>query len=152
MIEIVALALAAILLAISALHFYWAFGGVWPGSDEASLSSIVVGQAPSKSGKLAPMPNKLLTLLVAIAILVAAFFPIMWAGLIIPYPLHASLVMIGMWVLAAIFLLRGLVGLVPLFDRFSPAEPFRTLNRKYYSPFCILIGLGFTWLIYAATH
>jgi len=152
MIEFIAIALGIVLLEISLLHYYWAFGGFWPGTDEISLAKTVVGSAPSKSGEPAPMPARPITFLVATAIIAAAFFPIIWAGLIIPYPIHASLVMVGMWVLTAIFLLRGASGMLPLFDRFSPEEPFRTLNRKFYSPLCLLIGLGFALLIYLATH
>jgi len=152
MLELLAVFLGFLLLVISAIHFYWALGGVWPASDEITLVKTVIGSPPSKNGIPASMPPRMLTFLVAIAILAAAFFPIIWAGLILPYPIHASLVMIGMWVLTAIFLLRGITGMLPFFDRFSPEEPFRSLNRKYYSPLCLLIALGLGLLIYLATY
>ena len=47
-----ALIAAASLLAIAALHVYWAFGGYWPGHDARSLVVTVVGEPPEK-----PVPS-----------------------------------------------------------------------------------------------
>ncbi|MGB7287630.1 MAG: DUF3995 domain-containing protein [Salaquimonas sp.] len=151
MIEILAIILSIILFLIAALHFYWAMGGYWPGQDEDTLARSVVGSSNKKTDGNYTMPPRALTFMVALAILVAAAFPALWAGFIIPYPIHPVMVMWGMWALAAIFLLRGIVGMLPFFAKMSPAEPFRSWNFKYYSPVCISIGTAFAVLIYLAT-
>lgn len=45
----VAFSLAAVLIAISLLHFAWAAGVYWPGKDPLSLSDKVMGAAPGAS-------------------------------------------------------------------------------------------------------
>ena len=152
MIEILALVISAILMVIALVHLYWAMGGYWPAKDEDGLARTVVGNSAGPKDQPYTMPARWLTLLIAILIFIAAFFPLMWAGFFVPYPLHPVIVMLGMWALASIFILRGVAGMLPFFDQFSPAEPFRSLNRKYYSPLCLLIGALFVALIYIATN
>lgn len=55
---LVAAALFTVLVALSVLHVYWAVGGVWPGSDEASCARTVIGfpgvdRMPSPASALA---------------------------------------------------------------------------------------------------
>ena len=41
---LLALLLAGVLVLLGGVHLYWAFGGRWPGHDEASLVEHVVGR------------------------------------------------------------------------------------------------------------
>ena len=38
---------------------------------------------------------------------------------------------------------------MPTFERALPEQPFLRLNRRFYSPLCVLIGLGFLGLTLA---
>ena len=145
MMEGFAIVLFAVIAAIAAIHVYWALGGLWPGSDEASLARKVVG-----SPGVTRMPSREMTLAVACLIFFAALWPLMWAALI-PYPLPQSLVWLGMIVLAAVFTGRGIAGYWPAFRAIFPEEPFATLDRRCYSPLCLAIGAAFILLIVLAS-
>jgi hypothetical protein len=41
---------------------------------------------------------------------------------------------------------------LPAFERALPEQPFLTLNRRFYSPLIILIGIGFALLTLALPH
>ena len=45
--------------------------------------------------------------------------------------------------IAAVFLGRGMAGYIPAWRRLQSAEPFATLDRRYYSPLCLALGAGF---------
>jgi hypothetical protein len=51
--------------------------------------------------------------------------------------------------LALIFLVRGVAGVLPAFERAAPEQPFLTLNRRLYSPLCVLAGTAFLYLTLA---
>ena len=86
------------------------------------------------------MPPQGVTLVVAFMIFVAALVPLVWTR-VLPVALPHPLQLLALWGLILVFLGRGLVTYMPLGDRYSVVEPFRTLNRKYYSPLCVLLGL-----------
>ena len=136
--------LSAVLGTISAVHFYWAIGGLWPGTDETSLARTVIGQEKMKA-----MPPRWLTALVALCIAAASIIPLMWSA-VISYAVPQGLVWIAMWVLILVFFGRGIAGYLAFFRKQHSAQPFADLNRKYYSPLCLLIGAGFVMLIYLA--
>ena len=131
-----------ILGAISLLHLYWAFGGFWPGHDASSLANTVVG-----TKNMTTMPSTGVTIFVAACIFAAALLPLMWSAQI-PYIIPQGLVWAGMWIVLFVFVSRGILGLSPFFNELSPMQPFASLNRKYYSPLCLLLGAGFASLIY----
>lgn len=141
--DVVAIAIALILTLVALVHTAWAFGMVWPGTDEASLSRTVVGTPGATA-----MPPRSLTAVVATLIFLAALWPLFWRGLV-PYP-HAvpqTLIWLGMWALALVFLGRGLGGYLPAM--MNTEQPFTKLNRLCYSPLCIVLGLGFLALVLA---
>ena len=137
----IAILLALILIAVAALHLSWAFGSSWPGTDQKSLSDRVVGTPDATK-----MPPAGLTFIVAILIACAALWPLLWQALI-PYPhwVPQTLVWLGMWCLAIVFLVRGLGGYLP--SARLTVEPFRTLNTIIYSPLCIALSAGFFTLV-----
>lgn len=140
---LVALLLSAALALIGAIHMYWAFGGLWPAKDEAALVRMVVGTEDVR------MPGRALTLLVSLLIFAAGAIPVIKAG-ILPLSLPSFLINIALAVLMMVFLIRGLVSYTPLAARMHTVEPFAGLNRRYYSPLCIVIGFGFAVLLSGA--
>jgi len=50
-----------------------------------------------------------------------------------------------MWTLALVFLGRGVEGYLPAMAKAE--QPFPQLNRRYYSPLCLVLGLGFLVLV-----
>jgi len=133
--------LFCVLVLIAGVHFYWAFGGFWPGKDEVSLARIVVGKK-----NISRMPSRLLTLAVVVAIFVASLWPLMWRS-IISYSLPQGFLWFGMVVLMLVFLGRGIVGYLPFFTNKMSEQPFSRLNALYFSPLCLAIGAGFMALL-----
>jgi len=123
-----------LLLGIAGVHVYWAFGGVWPAKERALLPRVV---AASNDTRMPPVP---ITLIVAALIFVAGLLPLMWTG-VLPLLLPGALVALALWGLVAVFLGRGLVTYTPIGKSVFAVEPFNGLNRKYYSPLCIVLGV-----------
>ncbi len=121
---------ALVLTALSALHVYWGAGGRWPGRDDGSLANMVYG-ASSK------MPSRAACFIVAVLLAAAALIVLSASGVIGPLPL----VRLGSWVIAAVFLARGLFG---FFDRFlrpsTKGTRFERLNLVFYSPLCLALS------------
>jgi hypothetical protein len=131
---ILAVILAATLLALAGVHLYWAFGGRWPGHDEASMVERVVGRT---AGMRAPGPLAS----AAVAAALAAGGGLILAVLAGPSALDPWL-KAGRWVLFAVFALRGLATYVPAIFRYAEGTPFARLNRRAYGPLCLAIALG----------
>jgi hypothetical protein len=126
------------LLIVSFAHFMWGFGRRWPVSDEAMLARIVIGRAGATR-----MPPWYRSLGLAILMLAAAVFALALAD-------HDS----GTWkltgagvVLALIFIGRGIAGYLPAWQRLTPEQPFRSYDTRYYSPLCLVIGIGLALLV-----
>jgi hypothetical protein len=128
-----AVLLAATLLALAGIHLYWAFGGRWPGHDEASMVEHVVGRT---RGMRAPSLLSGLAVALALAtggvLVLATLAPTAWDGW-----LKAA-----RWGLLAVFAGRGLATYVPPVFRYAEGTPFATLNRRAYGPLCLAIALG----------
>lgn len=125
-----------LLLAVSLAHLIWAMGRTWPIRDERLLARTVTGFAET-------MPPRVMSLGVAIALLVAGICALALAdetsgGLLLN--------VIGM-LLALVFLARGVLGYTGWWARMTPIEPFRTLDRRNYSPLCLVLGAGFLLLV-----
>jgi len=69
-----------------------------------------------------------------------------WA-LTLSDPEGSFLVSAGGVVLAVVFLARGLLGYTKWWRQLTPEEPFASLDKKFYSPLCLWIGLGFGVLV-----
>lgn len=129
---------------IAVLHAYWAWGGLWPGHDEASLAKTVIG-APG----LETMPPAGLTAMVALLIFIAGLLPLIFVSSA-PSSLLAKLAWMAMVLLAAIFLVRGVLAFTPIFRGRHPQEPFATLDRRFYGPLCLLIGAAYVLVLASA--
>ncbi|MBU1286280.1 MAG: DUF3995 domain-containing protein [Alphaproteobacteria bacterium] len=141
--QTLSLSLAAVLGLIGLVHFAWAFGATFPYANRQALARAVVGRRG-----ITQMPSMTASLFVAMCILAAAAWAALLGRLVI-LPISPWLLMAGGLVLAAIFLFRGIIGVMPAFERALPEQPFLTLNRRIYSPLCVLIGLGFLALTFA---
>lgn len=122
-----------ILLAISGIHFFWAFGGRW-GADAALPTS--------KDGKRMLSPDIFATLIVAFGILAMALLhleKVQTLNLPIPAWINAY----GLKIIAGIFLLRAIgdfryVG----FSKKVKNTKFANLDTKYYSPLCLILSIN----------
>lgn len=126
------------LLAISFAHLMWSLGVRWPTRDEALLARTVTGFAG-----VTKMPPRWMSLGVAVLTFAASVWALALADHNGGGPL---LTLIGV-VLGAIFLARGVIGFTPGWAQKTPEEPFRSNDRRVYSPMCIALGVGFLALV-----
>ncbi len=125
------------LLAIAMAHFIWSLGATWPIRDRELLQRTVMGFPAG-----ARLPSRLGTFVVSIAIVSAGVIALSLADK------SAG----GLWLtalgalMAAVFISRGVAGYTAWFARRTPQEPFRSLDRKFYSPLCLFLGAGFVIL------
>jgi Protein of unknown function (DUF3995) len=142
MIPLISMFVFVTLTAISLVHLAWAFGSAFPCKDRETLVRTVVGS----SGGGGAMPPGFASAFVAAATFMAALWPLIMQGRILTF-VPVPLVGLGAIVLILVFLGRGIIGLTPWFRRLLPEEPFVSLNRKYYSPLCIALGLCYLTLL-----
>lgn len=132
--------LIAVLVVLSALHAWWGMGGHWPGRDERHLVGLIIGRTRSMR-----MPGLVASMLVAGALLAAALLVALRTHLL-SFDLPAAdmwLVRTGFWVACAVFALRGIAGFIAPIFAYANGTPFERLNRRFYSPLCLLIAAGF---------
>jgi hypothetical protein len=126
------------LLVVALAHLFWALGTTWPIRDEALLAQTVLGRPG-----VTKMPNRLLTLLVAVLLFAAAVIAMGLADKTDGGTTRTVLAAL----LALAFLGRGIAGYTAGWRARHPVEPFATLDRKNYSPLCLWIGAGFLILL-----
>lgn len=132
MVTIIAYILFLIFFFLSSIHFYWGFGGRW-GSGAVF---------PTKDDHTPPIiPGAVPTFIVAVGLLVMAFFVLLHAGLLtlsIPNWINEF----GLWMIAGIFTLRaiGEFKYVGFFKKVKHTA-FGKKDTKYYSPLCLVIGV-----------
>lgn len=131
---LLALLLTGVFFLLAGVHLYWAFGGRWPGHDEASLVEHVVGRTRDMK---APSPLAC----VAVALALMAGGGLVLASVWPPTPLEPWLDA-GRWALFAVFAARGAATYVPRIFRYAEGTPFWRLNRRAYGPLCLAIALG----------
>ena len=129
--------LSGVTLAIALIHILWAIGYWWPIRTEELLVRTVVGFKGATR-----MPGPIPCALVAVALIFAASFP--W------FP-HGALRSIGLWISAAVFLIRGLLTYTPFWRNMTPQKPYATLDRTYYGPLCLLLGASYVILAFGAS-
>jgi len=126
------------LLAVAIAHFVWSVGGTWPLRDEKLLARTVTGFPGAER-----MPPRIYSFAVALAVLAAGIVALALAD---DAGGGTGLTAIG-GVLGLAFLARGALGYTQWWASRTPEEPFRTLDRKNYSPLCLGVGLGFLLLV-----
>ena len=138
--------LAAILTIVGLLHALWGFGVTFPAANEQQLARMVVG----KRG-ITKMPSMTACLFVAFSLFGFAFLALVLKRLV-PMPISKWLVAAAGAGAALIFMGRGVLGVLPAFERALPEQPFLSLNRRFYSPLIFLIGAGFALLTLALPY
>ena len=141
--HLIAIVLAVILTVLGLLYGLWATGSTFPAGSEEKLARMVVGRRAVRT-----MPSRSACLFVALCLFAAAVLALM-LGRIVPMPVFGG----AKWVMALIggfaammFLGRGVLGVLPAYERAAPEQPFLRLNRRIYSPLSFLIGVGFVLL------
>jgi glucan phosphoethanolaminetransferase (alkaline phosphatase superfamily) len=133
MTTIIATILFLIFLFISAIHFYWAFGGKW-GSDSV---------LPTKDDNHTKVlnPSIIPTLIVAFGLLGFGLFILVMSGLI-SFKTPQGLNNYGLWIIASIFTLRAIgdFNYVGFFKKIKETK-FGKNDTKYFSPLCLTIGI-----------
>ncbi|WP_348763228.1 DUF3995 domain-containing protein [Hyphomonas atlantica] len=142
---ITSLILVSILVALGVLHLLWALGSSFPCANEQELARAVVGRRG-----ITKMPSSLSCAGVAFCLFAAAALAGLLGGHVFATELlflhKAALALAGL-AAALVFLGRGIIGVLPAFERSAPELPFLSLNRRVYSPLSFLIGLGFLLLV-----
>lgn len=137
-----ALANAIILLVISGIHIYWGLGGNW-GLRES---------LPERNGTKALRPGRFITLVVAIIFGGMALFYLYKIGQFsaINALVPTWLSQYGLWLLAAIFLVRAIGDFhyVGFFKQIRNSR-FADLDTKFYSPLCLLLSVNTLLLIFS---
>jgi Protein of unknown function (DUF3995) len=136
----IALAIFLLLTAIAGIHVLWGIGVRWPRKTEAELVTAVIGHKRDTM----PSPNQ--CYLAALAIFIPGAIALMLAGLV-QTPLPPWLVLLAGTGAALVFAGRGIAGYVPAWRALHPREPFASLDRHYYSPFCLLLAAGLAVLL-----
>lgn len=134
-------ALLALLLtigvgAVAAIHVMWGLGSHWPEASEEALVRGVVGDGRRR------MPPPWQCFAVAAGLAAMALWPWYAVGRIAD-----PVVLAGSYAIAGIFMARGIAGYSVRWRSHFKDEPFATRNRKYYSPYCLLIGIGYIALV-----
>lgn len=136
--------LAVVLGCLGLLHLIWAAGLSFPFPNEQSLARSVVGRRG-----ITRLPSRASVALLGVLLLCGAAAALIMGHYAATFTiLKFLLVPVGL-LLSALFLLRGLVGVLPAFERAAPEQPYLTLNRRLYSPLCALIGIGFLVLTFS---
>lgn len=121
---------------VAVIHVMWGLGSHWPETSEEALVRGVVGDGRRR------MPAPWQCFAVAIALAAMALWP--WYAL---GRIDLPIVLAGTYTIAGVFIARGIAGYSVRWRAHFKDEPFATRNRKYYSPYCLLIGIGYIALV-----
>ncbi len=137
----IAATIGVILTVTALVHLYWALGGLWPANSPGELAQTVIGEPGREK-----LPPPLVTVSVAGLILAAGLIPALHLA-DIPSVLPDWLSHGTLWLLAFVFISRGAVTYLWVIKAEKLTEPFRTLNFRYFSPLCLILGTGFAILV-----
>lgn len=124
---------ACLLVCISLLHVYWAFGGRWG----------IKAAIPTEAGEKAFIPGTGMTLLVALLLCVAALFLLLQANLIFSF-IPRMIVHFGSWICMFVFGLR-VVGEFNYFGIFKKKTGtyFAKMDSMLFIPLCAFLSFSF---------
>lgn len=129
---LLAVVLFAAVFALSFVHFQWSRGSHWPEESEAALARAVIGDGRRR------MPSRFACLAVSLVLALVALWPLGVLDRATELPIRQ----VSM-VIAGTFVARGIAGYTPRWRAYFHDQPFTTRDRRYYSPLCLLIGLGY---------
>ena len=135
LVELALTCLICILVATSALHIYWAFGGKW-----ASKNVIPTLEGDKPLFRITTIPM-FPTLMVAVLLIIAAGL-FLWHAGVINIGLPEWLRIAGVWTVTVVFFARaiGEFRYVGFFKKIRDTG-FGRLDTKVYSPLCLLVGI-----------
>jgi hypothetical protein len=127
-----------LLLIISGIHVYWAFGGKWG-------AALAIPDLPQRTGAKAFSPGPLATLLVAAGLAAMAglhLHKIGWLAIPLPHWLNKY----GLLAVGGIFFLRviGDFRYIGFFKRVTDT-PFARMDTALYIPLCLVISIAAFW-------
>jgi hypothetical protein len=122
--------------AIAVVHAMWGLGSTWPEANQEALARGVVGDGRKR------MPPPWQCFAVAILLALVALWPWYVLG-------RASdgFVLTGTFAIAGTFVARCWAGYSPRWRGYFNDEPFATRDKRYYSPYCLLLGVGYLALL-----
>jgi len=128
------LLLVSILVAISALHIYWAFGGKWASKD---VYPALEGDKPFFQSDTIPM---IPTLIVAALLAIAAGLFLWHTGVIAPV-LPQWIRVAGVWTVTIVFFVRA-IGEFKYVGFFKTVRDtgFGRKDTMIFSPLCLLLA------------
>ena len=135
---------AVVLLVIGLIHLLWGSRIYWPCRDEKTLARTVVGVA-----NVAAMPAPYQCHFATFAAFIAGVDALFLGRVLGPGVVAGWLILAIGCACCLVLLLRGVAGFAPVWARLTPEQPFRTLDKRYYAPLCLLLGAGFAVLIWA---
>ena len=122
--------------AIAVVHALWGLGSTWPEANQEALARGVVGDGRKR------MPPSWQCFAVAALLAVVALWP--W------YVLGRSqepAVLTGTFAIAGAFVARGWAGYSPRWRSHFYDEPFARRDKRYYSPYSLLLGVSYLALL-----
>lgn len=122
--------------AIAVVHALWGLGGTWPEPNQEALARGVVGDGRKH------MPPPWQCFAVAVLLALVALWP--W------YVLGRSsepAVLTGTFAIAGAFVARGWAGYSPRWRSIFYDEPFARRDKRYYSPYSLLLGVSYLALL-----
>lgn len=122
--------------AIAVVHALWGFGSTWPEANQEALARGVVGDGRKR------MPPPWQCFAVAALLALVALWP--W------YVLGRSsepAVLTGTFAIAGAFVARGWAGYSPRWRSIFYDEPFARRDKRYYSPYSLLLGVSYLALL-----
>ena len=141
--NVLSILVASLLTILGGLQLLWALGSHFPCPNEQTLARAVIGRRG-----ITRMPSASSCLFVAFWLFLSALLAVALAEFIL-FPGSKWILLIAGLLAANIFLVRGIVGLLPIYERSAPEEPYLKLNRRVYSPVSFLIGISFFLLVFS---
>ena len=132
-----------IFIAISLLHFYWAFGGKW--GAKAAIPERFHKYAFKATGKLAAAPF-IPTIIVALGLLIFATITYSHSGNI-ELPIAAKYIGWATWAMAFIFTARAIGNFSYVgFFKTDKEGLFAEKDSQIFSPLCLYLGMSLAFL------
>ncbi|CAM4249320.1 membrane protein [Bacillus manliponensis] len=122
-----------LLVTISFIHVYWAFGGRWG----------IAAAIPSESGERAFTPSPVITLFVGLLLSMAAILLLLQVD-IIPLFVPQIIVQIGCWICMFVFTVR-VIGEFNYFGIFKRKKGtyFAKMDTMLFIPLCAFLAVSF---------